>query len=121
MIRMYGIPNCDTVKKAKAHLFQLGVNDLEFVNLKTVIPTEELILQWKRAFEGQWPVNTKGPTYRKIKEKFEAANDKAKIKILQENTSAIKRPILEVHGKIVSVGYNETKYSQAIRLKNKDD
>ena len=68
MYKIYGIPNCNTVKKALTHLDKAGVT-YEFVNFKKEPPTVKLLKDWKVAF-GDWPVNKKGPTYRKIKEEF---------------------------------------------------
>lgn len=110
MYKIYGIPNCNTVKKALNHLEEAGL-EYEFINFKKQAPTQTLLKEWKAAF-GDWPVNKKGPTYRKIKEEFEAANAAAKYKILTETTSAIKRPILVKKDKVLCFGYDEEKYSQ---------
>ncbi len=115
MIRLYGIPNCDTVKKAKDHLYRFGVNDFEFINFKEIKPTDELILKWKRAYEGEWPINPKSRTFREIKKQFEEADELDKIQLIIQHSSCIKRPILEIHGKIISVGYNEARYAKAIK------
>lgn len=100
--RLYGIPNCDTVKKVRTYLENHKM-DYEFVDFKKQPPTESEINRWK-AFMKTWPVNTKGPTYRKIREQFEAATDARKMKLLIENSSAIKRPILEQDGTVKAVG-----------------
>lgn len=110
MYKIYGIPNCNTVKKALNHLEDSGIS-YEFVNFKKMPPTKTQIQQWKKAF-GDWPVNKKGPTYRKIKEEFEAASAAEKKTILTETTSAIKRPILEKNGDVVCFGYDEDRYSE---------
>lgn len=110
MIRLYGIPNCNTVKKAQLFLDKHKI-EFEFVNFKKTPPTLTQINKWKKAF-GDWPVNKKGPTYRKIKEEFESADDAAKKKILTETTSAIKRPILEVKGEVKAFGFNEDEYKE---------
>ena len=109
MIRLYGIPNCNTVKKAQLFLDKLSI-EYEFVNFKKTPPNVTQINKWKKAF-GDWPVNKKGPTYRKIKDEFESADANAKKKILIETTSAIKRPILEVDGEVKLFGFNEDEYS----------
>lgn len=108
MLKMYGIPNCNTVKKAQDALSKRKV-EFEFNNFKKEAPTKEKIKAWKEAL-GEWPVNTKGPTYRKIKEDFEAATEAKKVTLLIENSSAIKRPILEKNGKLIAIGFDEEKY-----------
>ncbi|MCO4756142.1 MAG: arsenate reductase, partial [Bacteriovoracaceae bacterium] len=62
-MKVYGIKNCDTVKKA---LKFLNENELEyeFVDFKKVTPTKADILRWKEAF-GDLPVNKRGTTFRK--------------------------------------------------------
>tara|TARA_B100001971_G_scaffold111191_1_gene102214 strand:+ start:160794 stop:161132 length:339 start_codon:yes stop_codon:yes gene_type:complete len=109
MIRLYGIPNCNTVKKAQLFLDKHKIA-YEFVNFKKTPPTVTQINNWKKAF-GDWPVNKKGPTYRKIKEEFESVDAKAKKQILIETTSAIKRPILEIDQEVKAFGFNEEEYS----------
>lgn len=106
--RLFGIPNCDTVKKVRTFLDK---NEMayEFVDFKKQPPTETDIKRWK-SFMKTWPVNTKGPTYRKIREQFDAANDSQKIKILIENSSAIKRPILEEDGVVQAIGLDTSFY-----------
>lgn len=108
MYKIYGIPNCNTVKKALNHLESSGIS-YEFVNFKKTPPTKTQIQDWKKAF-GDWPVNKKGPTYRKIKDEFEAASASEKKAILSETTSAIKRPILEKNGETLCFGYDEELY-----------
>lgn len=107
--RLFGIPNCDTVKKVRSFLEKNEIN-YEFVDFKKRPPTEADIKRWK-AHMKTWPVNTRGPTYRKIREKFESATDSQKLKLLVENSSAIKRPILEQDGSVKAVGFDTEFYS----------
>ncbi len=106
--RLFGIPNCDTVKKVRAYLEKKKIT-YEFVDFKKQAPTETDIKRWK-SFMKTWPVNSKGPTFRKIREQFEAASDSQKMKILIENSSAIKRPILEEDGSVQAVGFDTDFY-----------
>lgn len=106
--KMYGIPNCDTVKKARTALEKKKI-DYDFVDLKKTPPTAEDLKRWEKVF-GELPANKKGPTFRKIKEKYEKATPKQQLELLLENTSAIKRPILENGAKVVCFGYDEDAY-----------
>lgn len=108
--RLFGIPNCNTVQKVRDYLEKAKIA-YEFVDFKKQPPTEADIKRWK-AFMNGWPVNSKGPTYRKIREKFEAASDAQKMKILIENSSAIKRPILERDASVQAVGFDPEFYDQ---------
>ncbi len=107
-MKMYGIPNCDTVKKARVALEKKRI-EFEFIDFKKTPPMSEQILKWKEAF-GDWPVNKKGPTFRKTQDEFEAASDAGKMKLILDNTSMIKRPILEVSAKKILFGFDEESY-----------
>ncbi len=110
MYKIYGIPNCNTVKKALTHLDKKGLK-YEFINFKKTPPTKTQLQAWKTAF-GDWPVNKKGPTYRKIKEDFESQSASEKYKTLMETTSAIKRPIITKNDKVLAFGYDEEIYDK---------
>ena len=108
MITMYAIPNCDTVKKARAFLDKKKIS-YEFVDFKKTAPTAEQIKRWGEFF-GELPANKKGTTYKKVKDEYEALSVSAKIKFLIENTSMIKRPVLEKNGKTIAMGFDEEVY-----------
>lgn len=110
MYKLFGIPNCDTVKKTRVYLQDKGVV-VEFIDFKKYEPTEEDIERWSQSF-GSLPVNTKGVTYKKHKEHYESLSPKQKITFLQSNTSMIKRPILEKDGKVLSFGFDESLYKK---------
>lgn len=107
--QLFGIPNCDTVKKVRSLLDKKKIV-YDFVDFKKQPPTQADIKRWQ-AFMKTWPVNTKGPTYRKIRDQFEAATESGKMKLLIENSSAIKRPILEKDGVVQVVGLDTEFYS----------
>lgn len=113
MMKLFGIPNCDTVKKARTFLEKKNV-DYEFVDFKKYKPTTTDIKRWSEAFGGL-PVNTKGVTYKKHKEHFESLGAQEKITFLQENTSMIKRPVLEKDGKVLFFGFEEDKYLTLVK------
>lgn len=108
--KMYGIPNCDTVKKARVALEKKKI-DYDFVDFKKTPPTAEDLKRWENFF-GELPANKKGPTFRKIKDEFEAATPKQQLELLLDNTSAIKRPILESGSKVLCFGYDEDLYKK---------
>lgn len=97
-MKVYGIKNCDTVKKALVFLDSKKA-EYDFIDFKKQAPTKTDIARWKKVF-GDFPANKKGPTFRKIKDEFEAASASDKVNLLIENSSAIKRPIIEVNDKI---------------------
>jgi arsenate reductase len=108
VFKIFGIPNCDTVKKARTFLDNKKV-DSEFIDFKKYKPTDDDIERWSKVFGGL-PVNNKGVTYKKHKEEFEGLTPKAQIKFIQANTSMIKRPILEKDGKVLAFGFDEDQY-----------
>jgi arsenate reductase len=110
MYTLYGIPNCNTVKKAMNALEAKGVS-YEFINFKKQAPTQKLIKSWKTFFQ-DWPVNKKGPTFRKLKDEFEQADSSGKMKLIIEKSSAIKRPILMQGEKVLCMGFDEDFYQQ---------
>ncbi len=105
MIKMYGIPNCDTVKKAKKALEAKDIA-FDFIDFKKSVPTKKNLKDWK-AFLGEWPINKRGTTFRKLKEEFESANDTQTVELIIENSSVIKRPILEKDGKVLCLGFDK--------------
>lgn len=108
--KMYGIPNCDTVKKARVALEKKKI-DYDFVDFKKTPPTAEDLKRWEKVF-GELPANKRGPTFRKIKEEFESASHHEQVNLLLKNSSAIKRPILESNSKIVCFGFDEDIYKK---------
>lgn len=110
MFTLYGIPNCDTVKKARKKLEAKGV-EYNFFDFKKESPSKEMLKRWE-SFFGELPANKRGPTFRKIKEQFEAGSAAQKQKLLLENLSAIKRPILEKGKKVLAIGFDEGVYEK---------
>ena len=104
-MKVYGIKNCDTVKKALKKLDASGV-DYEFIDFKKTPPTQDLIKKAK-TFLGELPVNKRGTTFRKFKEDYEGASESAQVKLLLENSSAIKRPLVEEKNKIIAIGFKD--------------
>lgn len=113
MYKLFGIPNCDTVKKARTFLDKKKAS-VEFIDFKKYRPTEEDIERWSKVFGGL-PVNTKGITYKKHKERFETLSAKEKVSFIQENTSMIKRPILEKGKKVMVFGFDEDEYKDLVK------
>ncbi len=109
MITLYAIPNCDTVKKARAYLDVKKI-DYQFIDFKKTPPTNDQLIRWT-AFLGELPVNKKGLTYKKLKDEYESLAPKSKNAFIIANTSMIKRPILERDNKTLAVGFDEETYA----------
>lgn len=96
-ITLYGIPNCDTVKKARTWLEQQGIA-FDFHDFKKAGVSPALIDGWLQQLDWEQVLNRKGTTWRKLDEAVRAAVvDAASAKaVLLENPSAIKRPVLDL-------------------------
>lgn len=112
MISMYAIPNCDTVKKARTFLEQNKI-DYEFIDFKKTPLTAAQIKKWED-FAGELPINKKGMIYRKYKDVYETLSETEKIAFIIANTSLIKRPVLEINGEVMALGFNEAHYQELI-------
>ena len=110
MVKLYGIPNCDKVKKAISGLKSSEI-EFEMVNFKKHKPTQTEINRWKKHCK-DWPVNKRGTTYRKVKETFENSSDESKMQLIIENPSLIKRPIIEREKNVLMVGYDDALMSK---------
>ena len=112
MIKMYGIPNCYTIKKARKWLTENGV-DYEFHNYKKAgVPEEELKL-WVKTIGWEILLNRRGTTWRKLDDRVKENIDEASaIQVMIENPSAIKRPALEIDDQLL-VGFSEDAYREA--------
>lgn len=110
MYTIYGISNCDTVKKARKHLEALEV-EFEFHDFKKVPPSKELIKRWNEKL-GELPVNKKSRTYREVKEEYDGLTKNKQVQMLIEKSSLIKRPLLEKNNKPISMGYSKDEYEE---------
>ena len=84
------------MKKAFQYLEANGI-DYTFYDYKKQSPQIKDLERWHKGF-GELPVNKRGTTFRKLKEQYEGSSQAQQTKLLQENPSAIKRPILEGEG-----------------------
>lgn len=103
MIKIYGIPNCDTMKKAFDWL-KANKIDYEFHNYKTEGLYEEKIHLWLKALKPDQIANTKSTTWKSFsdEEKQFLANADKLSKLLVNNTSAIKRPMVETGTRLMA-------------------
>ncbi|MBS7806555.1 ArsC family reductase [Variovorax sp. PCZ-1] len=109
-ITLFGIPNCDTVKKSRAWFDQAGVA-YHFHDFKKQGVPEADLRQWVKALGWEALVNKKGTTWRKLDEATQAGITDAEtaIALMLSNSSVIKRPVV-VKGSHISVGYSPEKW-----------
>jgi len=112
---VYGIPNCNTVKKSIDWLKSHQI-DFEFHDFKKKGITAEKLAEWCNIFGWETVLNRKGLTWKKLSKDEQLAidtQDKA-IAYLIENTSAIKRPVIEKDGKAILISFDEERYAQTL-------
>ncbi|MET1056321.1 MAG: ArsC family reductase [Pedobacter sp.] len=113
---VYGIPNCDTVKKARTWLTDNGF-DYEFHDFKKQGITAGKLQEWCAVFGWEKILNKKGTTWKKLSaEQQESVKDEASaIAVLLGNLSAIKRPVVEQDGKAVLISFDEEQYAGLLK------
>lgn len=108
-MQMYGITNCDTVKKARAYLEKKKIN-YTFHDFKKEPPTKKQIESWLTQVPCEELLNMRGMTWRKLTDAQRANMNQTKaIQLMLEYPSIIKRPILEIGHKII-LGFDEAEY-----------
>lgn len=109
MINIYGIANCDTMKKARKWLDENSL-EYEFHDYKKLGVPEKNLKQWIKKAGWEAILNRRGTTWRKLDDEVKNNIDEtSSIKVMLENPSAIKRPVLE-SGKTILIGFKEDEY-----------
>jgi len=116
MYIIYGIPNCDIVKKTIDWLKQHKVA-YEFYDYKKNGISATKLKQWNEQVGWETLLNKKGTTWKGLDKKTQTTvtNENAAIKWLAENTSGIKRPLIEKADKVVVVGFDEEGYKKIFK------
>ncbi|WP_073973359.1 arsenate reductase [Erythrobacter donghaensis] len=114
MIHLYGIPNCDTVKKARTWLDRQG-RAYTFHDYKKEGADPERLAAWIAAAGLDAVVNRKGTTFRALEasDKARADDSHTAVALLVQHPSIIKRPIVE-HAHGVLIGFKEEEWSAAL-------
>lgn len=114
-MKLYGIKNCDTVKKARKWLDDNGI-DYQFHDFKKDGLDESLLSRWEQAIGWEALINKRGTTWRKLPEELrDTIGAQNAHEIMLDNPSIIKRPVAESGGS-VSVGFKADEWEQ--RFKN---
>lgn len=115
-ITVYGIPNCDTVKKARAWLTAQGV-DYTFHDFKKQGVPEAALDRWLADAGWEKVLNRQGNTWRKLDPALQATvKDAASARaIALANPSAIKRPVVSWGGSRTSVGFDAALWDSLIK------
>jgi Spx/MgsR family transcriptional regulator len=115
-IKVYAIPNCNTVKKA---LDWLKANKVgyEFHDYKKLGVTAGTLTNWSKQVGWEALLNKKGATWRQLSPELQSkiTNQKAAIALMIEKTSIIKRPLIERNDKVIALGFDEAEYKKALK------
>jgi arsenate reductase (glutaredoxin) len=115
VLTLYGIPNCNTVKKARDWL---AANHVAYVfhDFKKQGVSAALLDNWLTQMPREQLINRAGLTWRGLQSSVKEGivDNAAAIALMQDKTSVIKRPIAEKNGKIICLGFDETTYQKEL-------
>ena len=115
-VTIYGIKNCDTMKTARSWLDERGVA-YAFHDYKTAGIARGLLEGWAREVGWETLLNRSGRTFRALPEKNRAGlTDKKAIALMAAQPSMIKRPVLDVDGRLL-VGFVPEEYAKVLAAK----
>jgi arsenate reductase len=113
-ITLYGIKNCDTMKKARTWLDAHGLQ-YEFHDYKTAGIDLGVLTRWCTELGWEVLLNRSGTTFRKLPEPQKTGlNERKAIGLMHAQPSMIKRPVLDL-GKRLLVGFQPATYERAVR------
>ncbi len=114
-IHLYGIPNCDTVKKARKWLDASDL-DYTFHDYKKEGADREKLERWADRCGWEVLLNRRGTTYRRLPESEKEGIDREQaIALMLEHTSMIKRPVMETDdGDRVLVGFTQSEWENTL-------
>jgi arsenate reductase len=113
MYKVYGIKNCDTMKKAMTWLTDNNI-PFEFHDYKKEGISNEKIQEWLTQKPWDVLINKAGTTWKKLSDEEKATDEMGASKLMMEKPSMIKRPIIE-NDKIVVMGFNPDNYEQIFK------
>lgn len=112
---VYGIPNCDTIKKATSWLKENKII-FEFHDYKKVGITLDKVKAWIKQLGIESIINKKSATWKSFtKEQQYAIENSKELTLIIEKPTVIKRPLIEVNGKVIMVGFDEEQYKLKLK------
>ena len=114
-MKLYGIPNCNTVKKARDWLDSKHIA-YEFHDFKKQGVSQQLLESWLAQLPHEKLINRAGLTWRGLDYNTKAGivDNASAIALMQTKTSLINRPVLVKDGKIICLGFDETTYKELL-------
>jgi len=116
MLTIYGISNCDTVRKALKWLDKKELS-YTFYDYKVQGLSSVQLEKWMQQKDWTEILNTRSTTWRELPQalKDSVVDASSAIKVIPENFSMIKRPLLEQDGKIILLGFDEKQWETALK------
>ena len=113
---LYGIPNCDTVKKARAWLAEAG-REVAFHDFKKLGVPEDRLAAWLAAAGWEKLLNRQGTMWRKLPDEERAAvvDAASAAALMRRVPSVIKRPVVEWPDGSITVGFDATAWAARLR------
>jgi Spx/MgsR family transcriptional regulator len=105
-LKLFGIPNCNTVKKARTWLDEHTIG-YEFHDFKKQGVTEDMLSNWLKQVGWQKLLKKTGPTWGQLPDAVKASitNDQAALALMLEKPNVIKRPVLVLKEKVLATGF----------------
>lgn len=114
MIKVFGIKNCDTMKKAMNWLTEHGIA-YEFIDYKKAGVAEANLPDWSARASWEKLLNTRGLMWKKLTDEERSAVDQAKaLKLMAQYPALIKRPVLD-NGSQLLVGFSPENYAAELK------
>ena len=114
-VTVYGIPNCDTTKKALA-LLKKHKTDFSFYDYKQQGISKEKLQGWIAKLGLETIFNKRSTTWKELPaaEQKKAGNETGAIQLMMQHNSIIKRPVIEIGDEILA-GFNETAITKQLK------
>ncbi len=110
-VTLYGIPNCDTIRKARAWLTEHGI-DYVFHDYRKQGADAGLLQSMVQQLGWEVMLNRRGTTWRALPDAIKAQVDEQQaLQLMQENPAVIKRPIVS-RGNQLHIGFSATQYQE---------
>jgi Spx/MgsR family transcriptional regulator len=117
MTTLYGIGNCDTVRKARRWMDGHGI-DYRFHDVRRDGLDREMLQDWERQLGWEQLLNRRGTTWRKLPEAVRECIDRSTaLDIMLEQPAIIRRPLLD-DGKQLHLGFSTDSYRCVFRIKD---
>jgi arsenate reductase len=116
MIKVYGIPNCNSVKKAITWLKEHNL-EFEFHDFKKEGVTSDQLKSWSEVFGWEQVLNKKGTTWKKLTPEQQSAviDESSAAAVMVASPSMIKRPVIADNNTPLLLGFDEARYEQNIK------